>query len=44
MPDFVDIFAGEGGFSEGFLQAEHEGKFYDFLIASDECGRANIGI
>jgi DNA (cytosine-5)-methyltransferase 1 len=31
----VDLFAGAGGFSEGFLQAEHSNKFYDFLLASD---------
>jgi DNA (cytosine-5)-methyltransferase 1 len=32
---FVDLFAGAGGFSEGFLQAEHGNKYYDFLLASD---------
>ncbi len=32
---FVDLFAGAGGFSEGFLQAEHENKCYDFLLGSD---------
>ncbi len=32
---FIDLFAGAGGFSEGFLQAEHANKFYDFLFASD---------
>ena len=32
---FLDLFAGAGGFSEGFLQAEHGNKFYDFLLASD---------
>ncbi len=32
---FVDLFAGAGGFSEGFLQAEHGKKLYDFLLASD---------
>ena len=35
MPTFVDMFAGAGGFSEGFLQAEEQGKFFDFLLASD---------
>lgn len=32
---FLDLFAGAGGFSEGFLQAEHGNKLYDFLLASD---------
>ena len=32
---FVDLFAGAGGFSEGFLQAEHNNKFFDFLLAND---------
>jgi DNA (cytosine-5)-methyltransferase 1 len=32
---FVDLFAGAGGFSEGFLQAETQEKFYDFLLAND---------
>lgn len=32
---FLDLFAGAGGFSEGFLQAEHNDKIYDFLLASD---------
>lgn len=35
MPTFIDMFAGAGGFSEGFLQAEKEGKYFDFLLASD---------
>lgn len=35
MPTFIDMFAGAGGFSEGFLQAEYEGAYYDFLLASD---------
>ena len=32
---FLDLFAGAGGFSEGFLQAEHNQKLYDFLLGSD---------
>jgi DNA (cytosine-5)-methyltransferase 1 len=32
---FIDLFAGAGGFSEGFLQAEHNNKVFDFLLASD---------
>lgn len=32
---FVDLFAGAGGISEGFLQADAAGKYYDFLLASD---------
>ena len=32
---FVDLFAGAGGFSEGFLQAESKNKIFDFLLASD---------
>jgi len=32
---FVDLFAGAGGFSEGFIQAEHNKKFFNFLVAND---------
>lgn len=32
---FVDLFAGAGGFSEGFLQACTRDKYFDFLVASD---------
>jgi DNA (cytosine-5)-methyltransferase 1 len=32
---FVDLFAGAGGFSEGFLQAESDNKFFDFIVAND---------
>lgn len=32
---FVDLFAGAGGFSEGFLQAEYGNKYYDFRLGSD---------
>ena len=32
---FIDLFAGAGGFSEGFLQAENDKNFYHFLLASD---------
>lgn len=32
---FLDLFAGAGGFSEGFLQAYTDDKFYDFKLASD---------
>ncbi len=35
MYTFIDLFAGAGGFSEGFLQAEIGNKNFDFLLASD---------
>lgn len=35
MSTFIDMFAGAGGFSEGFLQAEYKGNYFDFLLASD---------
>ena len=31
----MDLFAGAGGFSEGFLQAEINNKFFDFIAAND---------
>ena len=35
MATFIDMFAGAGGFSEGFLQAENGIKHFDFLLGSD---------
>jgi len=32
---FVDLFAGAGGISEGFLQAYTDTKYFDFILASD---------
>ena len=32
---FLDLFAGAGGISEGFLQAYTQDKYYDFVLASD---------
>ena len=32
---FIDLFAGAGGISEGFLQAYTIDKYYDFILASD---------
>lgn len=33
--NFLDLFAGAGGFSEGFMQAYTDDKYYDFILASD---------
>ena len=35
MATFIDMFAGAGGFSEGFLQVEENGRHFDFLLGSD---------
>lgn len=35
MATFIDMFAGAGGFSEGFLQVEENGQHFDFLLGSD---------
>lgn len=32
---YLDLFAGAGGFSEGFMQSYTEDKYYDFRLASD---------
>lgn len=32
---FIDLFAGAGGISEGFLQAYTKDKYFDFILASD---------
>ena len=32
---FIDLFAGAGGFSEGFLQAFTDKFYFDFLLGSD---------
>lgn len=32
---FLDLFAGAGGISEGFLQAYTKSKYYKFVLASD---------
>jgi len=33
--NFLDLFAGAGGISEGFMQAYTDDKYYDFILASD---------
>lgn len=33
--NFLDLFAGAGGFSEGFMQAYTDDKYYNFVLASD---------
>lgn len=35
MATFIDMFAGAGGFSEGFLQVEEGENHFDFLLGSD---------
>ncbi|MCQ2147800.1 MAG: DNA cytosine methyltransferase [Bacteroidales bacterium] len=32
---FLDLFAGAGGISEGFMQSYTDDKYYDFVLASD---------
>lgn len=32
---YIDLFAGAGGFSEGFMQAYTADKYYDFRLATD---------
>ncbi len=39
---YLDLFAGAGGFSEGFLQACTDSKYYDFRLASDINGNCEL--
>lgn len=34
---FVDLFAGAGGFSEGFMQAYTDKNYYDFIWHTLAC-------
>jgi len=41
---FIDLFAGAGGFSAGFLQAVQRDARFDFLLASDIKGDGLISV